>query len=172
MTPEDKLMKDLIHLVHQYGSEPFERLAMILRSPEESAKLASVLDGALKISPASKNAKKARPRPVPGSQILNELRKDAPEKYELLEAVRSQLASGQMFRSIHDLRRFTEEYGVSLGSANSQSKAIVPMLRFLAPLSLQESQKILQMIALENSDDRSLARWSEVIMRRGSSESS
>ena len=54
MTPEEKLMADMARLVHRYGPETFERLACILRNPEETANLASAMEGALRLPNASR----------------------------------------------------------------------------------------------------------------------
>lgn len=162
MTPEEKLTVDLARLVRRHGPEAFESLANLLRDPEEAAKLASVLEGVLAMPRASSSPRASGPRPLPGAQLLEEVGKRDPELHELLSSVRDKLASGEIFRSISDLRRFADENGISLRSVDSRMRAIVPVLRFLASLPLDEAKAVIQ--PYEHPDDRSLARWSEVIM--------
>lgn len=163
MTPEEKLTVDLARLVRRHGPETFESLANLLRNPEEVAKLASVLEGVLAMPRPTSSAGARGPRPMPGAQLLEEVGKRDPALHELLLSIRDKLASGEMFRSISDLRRFADENGIPLRSADSRMRAIVPILRFLASLSLDEAKAAIQ--PYEHPDDRSLARWSEVIMR-------
>ncbi len=162
MTPQERLMVDLARLIHRHGPETFEGLLSLLRQPEQTERLAETLERALTVPFPAPSASRSRQRAIPGVQVLREVMDRSPEKFEVLSDIRDKLSKGEIFRSTGDLRRFAEENGISLGSANTRLKAIVPILQFLATLPLESIGELMR--PYEDSDDRSLARWSEVIM--------
>ncbi len=163
MKEDAQLLGELSRLIDRYGAEHFARLASILRNPADASALATVLEGALDVHSRSKRRRRRGIGTLPGSRILDGLRENEPEKYQVLSSFRNDLVGSKIFPSFRHVRRFADEHGIMLGSASSREKAVTPLLRFMAALPLTEMQALVAESARE-VDDRSLARWSEVIM--------
>ena len=168
MTEDAQLLAELARLIGRYGPERFARLASVLRNPEEARNLATVMEAALAASPATRKRRGQAARTAPGSRILAELKEVEPEKYELLTSFRDDVVAQKILPSFRHVRRFAEDNGITLGSASSREKAITPLLRFMAALSLAQVQTLVHQSTSEEAGDRSLARWSDVIMGRAS----
>lgn len=167
MTEDAQLIGELARLIDRYGPERFAKLAKLLRDPEEARQLADLLEGALEVRrPISK--RKARSTETrPGSRILEGLRENEPEKYQLLFSFRDDVVARKILPLFRHVRRFAGENGIMLGSASSREKAIAPLLRFMAGLPLAQVQSLVEQSAREEAGDRSLASWSDVIMGHG-----
>ncbi len=167
MTGDSQLLWELARLIGRYGPERFARLASLLRNPEDARNLASVIETALAGHSPTKKRKEQGDRITPGRRILEELRKSEPDKYELLVSFRDDMVAHKILPSMRHLRRFADENGIALGSANSREKAITPLLRFMATSPLAQVQTLVHQSANEEAGDRTLARWNDVIMARG-----
>ncbi len=166
MTGDSQLLWELARLIGRYGPERFASLASLLRNPEEARNLAAVIEAALASHSPSNKRKRQGAETPPGQRILEVLRVSEPDKYELLVSFRNDMVAHKIFPSIRHLRRFADENGIVLGSATSREKAITPLLRFMATLPLAQMQILIYQSANEVAGDRTLARWSDVIMAR------
>lgn len=167
MTGDSQLLWELAKLIGRYGPERFARLASLLRNPEEARNLADVLEVAVAGYSPTKKRKRQATRTPPGERILEGMRRSEPDKYELLVSFRNDMVAHKILPSIRHLRRFADENSIALGSATSREKAITPLLRFMATLPLAQVQTLVHQSATEEVGDRTLARWSDVIMARG-----
>jgi len=164
MTGDAQLLWELARLIGRYGPERFARLASLLRNPEEARNLAIVVEAALAGHSPTKKRKRQGTRTPPGLRILEVLRKSEPDKHELLVSFRDDMVAHKILPSIRHLRRFADENGIALGSVTSREKAITPLLRFMATLPLAQVQTLVHQSVNEEAGDRTLARWSDVIM--------
>ncbi|MFC1994872.1 hypothetical protein ACFLVK_00485 [Chloroflexota bacterium] len=164
MTGDSQLLWELARLINRYGPERFAQLASLLRNPEEARNLAAVLEAAVAGHSPTKKRKGQGTRTLPGQRILEGLRKSEPDKYEFLVSFRNAMVAHKILPSLRHLRRFADEDGIALGSATSREKAIIPLLRFMAILPLVQVQTMVHKSANDDTGDRTLARWSDVIM--------
>ena len=164
MIGDSQLLWELARLIGRYGPERFASLASLLRNPEEARNLAAVLEAALAGYSPTKKRKGQGTRTLPGLRILEGLRKSEPDKYELLYSFRNDMVAHKILPSIRHVRRFADGNGIALGSVTSREKAITPLLRFMATLPLAQVQTLVHQSANEDAGDRTLARWSDVIM--------
>ena len=161
------LLAELGRIVAKYGPEAVARLAEQIRDPVRAEELAVALEFAAVRSPQKKVAPKAKfPKSERvGIQVLNELRSADPEKHSLIAEVRRELLSGTILQSMADIRRFALMNDLSIGKASSRNAAIAPLLRSLSELSTPEINSLRDALIQYNTNDRSLERWRDVIVR-------
>lgn len=167
MTEDTQLLGELAKLIGRYGPEPFARLAIMLKNPEQAQQLAEVIEAVLATKAVAKNRRRPSTKIPPGSRILATLKVIEPEKYELLATFRDDFFAHRVLPSMQHVRRFAEQNEITIGRSPSREKAISPLLRSMASLPLLHIQELVDKFATEVPDDRSLARWSELIMRSG-----
>ena len=168
MKEDAQLLAELARLIDRYGPDRFARLASLLKNPKEARELAAAVEGALVVRRPTNSWKGQVNRTPPRSRVLEELKKSEPEKYELLFSFRDDFVARKIFPSFRHVRRFADENGIMLGNASSREKTIAPLLRFMAALPMDRVKTFVRECAREEASDRSLARWSDVIMGRGS----
>ena len=97
--------------------------------------------------------------------VLNDLRMSDPDKHAVIAEIRSHLISGKILHSMSELRNFARRNNLNIGKSSSRSAAISPLLRSLSNLPITEIVSLRDSMVDFNSDDRSLARWRDVIVR-------
>jgi len=167
LTDDAKLLGELAKLIGRYGPEPFVRLANTLKNPEQAQRIAEVFEAAQATNAVAKNRRRQSSKIPPGSRILATLKTMEPEKYEILSTFRDDLVAHRVLPSMQHVRRFAEQNEFTIGRAPSREKAISPLLRSMASLPLNQVQELIDKFASVVPDDRSLARWSELIMGSG-----
>lgn len=168
------LLVELSRIVAKYRPEVVARLAEQIRDPVRAEELAIALEFVAvrstqkKVAPRAKSPKSDRV----GIKVLNELRSADPEKHSLIAEVRRELLAGTILQSMADIRRFALMNDLSIGNASSRKAAISPFLRSLAQLSTPEIISLRDALIQYNTDDRSLERWRDVIVRPRTSQKS
>ena len=162
MSREEELLVEVIRLVRKYEVDTFQQLFAILSDPDALANMLKVLELAPTITDASEGSHIGEARSKPGTRFLDTLARDDPEKAAFLFEVRDKIMEGETFRDLYEVRRFAEENSISLGSAKSRLAMVVPLVRFLATCSIEAANSLL---VPYGRSDRTLQRWSEVIMR-------
>lgn len=168
MKDDAQLLSELARLVERFGPERFSRLADLLRDSEAARQLATVVEAALVIRRPRVSRKGNATRVPLGSRILGELRESEPEKYLLLTSFRDDFVARTILTSMRQVHDFADQNDVRLGTASSRDKALNPLLRAIAALPLSAAETLVKETARDQSADRSLESWSQLIMGRGS----
>ena len=167
MTTSDdaKALAPLVRIAARYGCEPLVRLAELLKDPQRASELAAILEIAAAQASRSNGGQKPRANDRVGMGVLNDLRMSDPDRHAVIAEIRSHLMSGKILQSMSDLRNFARRNSLNIGKASSRNAAISPLLRSLSSLPLTEIVSLRDSMITFNSDDRSLARWRDVIVR-------
>ncbi|MET0647612.1 MAG: hypothetical protein ABW208_13430 [Pyrinomonadaceae bacterium] len=168
---EYDLLSDLARLVKKYGPETFETLASQLSRPDFIYQLAEI------ISTTAKASRIARPRKAQGRTTkprvdfrtsLVELGESEPDKSVMLVQLLDGLMSKAFLPTLRDVRAFVQDNGLPLVKAKTRDKTIVPLVKSLLPMPTEEISMLLRKIQpTQVRNDRSLAGWSDIILRRG-----
>ncbi len=166
---ELELLIDIAKLLKKYGPETFESLAKNLILPDFSERLASVLSRAAKIaesvpSKELKAVKKKTPKKDFRSSLV-ELDKTDPEKSGLLLSFYDNMIEKKFLPTLRNIHTFLSDMGFQPPKAKSREKAIVPLVKMLSTLSIDELIECLNDVkAVSRQDDRSLEGWSNIIL--------
>jgi len=170
--PEIKLLGDLIKLLKKYGIDTFSLLIDMLSTPEFNDLLVATLTKTIEVSRISKAEKtetKRTPRDFRSSLV--ELGISDPEKSDLLLKFHDNLMGKNILPTLRDIQAFVSDTGLPSIKSSARSKAIVPLIKSLSELSLDELRtKIAIVKAVSSQNDRSLEGWSNIILdkeRRG-----
>ena len=164
-----KLLAELGGIVNKYGADSFTRLASLLRNPEFADDMATALERVAETIPRRSSRKNPRESDRIGIGILNELRRIDPSKHAAVAEFREQLLSGAILKTMADLRRFAASYDLDIGNASSRKAAIVPLLRSISERETKEILGLVDNASESRSDDRSLEKWRELIVKPNSS---
>lgn len=168
------LLEDLARLLRKHGPGAFSDLAALLRNPAKVDELTAILETISSAGRKAKvhNADSARSRTKTASatllQLLSEMEKTDPAKAALLIKFNDDLSSKRVLPSLKDLRYFASDNQLKGVSADSREKAIGPLIRELSRRTSEELSLIFgRLRTFENTgDDRSLQRWTEVILNK------
>ena len=167
------LLLDIAKLVKTYGFEIFfdlskdlssplfkDRLAEILLKTGETAKEIGVNKPKKKIASASKRSFR--------SQILS-LSESQPKKSKLLIKLYDDLSAKRSLPTLRDIKNFIIDNGLQPLNAKSRKNAIIPFVKQFLDLEESDIEKMIYnvLLAVEN-DDRSLAGWSDIILKKKS----
>ena len=167
--PEFDLLADIARLMRKYGPETFESLAQSLSSPEFSERLATLLVTTSKAGRIARaNEVTAKKRAAPARDFrssLAALSQTEPEKGKLLVEFYDGLVAQSILPSLRDIRAFASGAGLAAVKAHARKDAIIPLVRELMSLPLDELQAA-QSAARRTStqNDRSLEGWSKIIL--------
>ena len=161
------LLTDIVKLLHKHGPEAFSSLSKTVSEGEFLRNLESILAEAAKggeragIKNKNSQSKKSLRR-----QLL-ELTKEQPEKGQLLIDFHDGLSAKRYLPKLRDVRNFVVELDLPEIKATSRANAVGPLVRALCELPLEELKSIFTEIRrVEHiGDDRSLAGWSNLILR-------
>lgn len=164
------LLVELVKLVRKYGPETFESLAAQISMPEFTQRLADLLSTTAKASraarPSEGHFESRRPRRNFRSSLL-ELEKSEPEKAAILIRLYDGLMAKTFLPTLRELKAFASDNGLPPPKATARDKAIVPLIKTLLPMSLEELKTRLQGLQpILDNDDRSLEGWSNIILSR------
>jgi hypothetical protein len=163
-SPEQDLMFDLARLLRKHGPATFDALAATISSPEARARLTSLLRQSAEIARRSGvTAPVAKLSEV--ERILERLKKDEPEKFELLHRFADDLLSRKRPVSNSELAEAARELGGRAWSRDSRCKITASLIERLAELSFEAIQQHLHRFRQSEDADRSLAAWAGLIMR-------
>jgi len=174
------LLADLAQLIKKHGPTAFSDLASLLRDPAKVDDLTAILEAG---SFAGRNAKTRKKKPVREGRrtgpisllhLLSETRSTDPAKAELLTRFYEDLSLKRVLPSLRDLRKFASDNGLIGAAADSREKAIGPLVRDLRGRSVEQVREIIgRAIVTEGTkDDRSLERWTDIILDKGRSRKS
>ena len=167
---EFDLLCDLARLVKEYGPETFEHLASQMSRPEFIQQFAEIISTTAKASrvaqPRKGRARAKKPR-ADFRSLLIELRKSEPEKGAMLVQLYDGLMAKSFLPTLRDMRTFAQDNGLPFIKSSTRDKAIVPFVKTFISMPVEEIDMFLKKIhPIELRDDRSLAGWSDIILRR------
>jgi hypothetical protein len=173
------LLEDLARLLRKHGAAAFSDLAAFLRDPAKVDELTTILESS---SSAGKKAKLHKADYAPSRrktasatplQFLSELKRTDPEKAVLLIKFNDDLSSKHILPSLRDLRYFASDNQLRKVTADSREKAIGPLIRELSRRTIEELSVIFgRLPTFDNAgDDRSLQRWTDVILNKKQTQS-
>ena len=143
-----EFLKDLVNLLHRHGPEPFVRLAATLADPKERKKLVEGLrdlatvagEMQLQQRPRTKQRSTRRSDAEKARSLLEELSQSDTQKAELLGRLYGELKSRCILSSRNDVLEFCSVLQFQVSSSVQRNKLLLPILRHLAKLPLQEVQ--------------------------------
>ena len=159
------ILADLDRLVSRYGAEAMTRVAELLRDPNRTEELSTAIDAS--VSHSSRRSGSSRvPRATDrvGISVLNELRIAHPEKHSVVAEIRRHLLSGQILRTMAEVRTFTWQHDLNIGKASSRNAAIPPFLRSISQLSVREIESLRDALIQDHGTKGDLERLSDVIV--------
>ena len=160
-----KILAELIRIVDRYGPDSVTRLASLIRDPQFADEIATALEAVVEKAPRRGTRNKARSVDNIGMGILNALRKSDSQKHAAVAEFRERLISGSLLKTMPEIRRFARTYGLVIGSASSRNAAIVPLLRSISEWETASITDLLDSTTNSKSDDRSLERWRDLIVK-------
>ena len=160
-----EVLSELSRIAAKYGPDSIIRLANLIRDPVGAEELAGVLERVASTAPQRRTYGKSDKATRLGMGVLNNLRNSDPEKHALVAALRDYLVSGTILGSMSELRHFARTHDLSIGKASSRNAAIAPLLQSTAKLSAPQIANFLDTVVQSKSDDRSLERWRDVIVK-------
>lgn len=162
---DKKVLSDLSRIVSRYGPEPFMRLAELIRDPQRADELATVLETVAARSNQGEQPTKSRKGGDVGKTVLDGLKEPDPQKHTAIADFRERLMAGTILRSMNEIRHFAEVHDFEIGNAKSRKSAIPSLLRSIAQWETSAIVALLDSIPEAESDDRSLERWRELIVK-------
>jgi hypothetical protein len=164
---EFDLLSEIAKLVKKYGPETFERLAAQVSRPEFHQQLADILSATAKVSRSSQSDKdisKAKESLQTFRTTLVELEKMQPDKGSILLQLYDGLITKMFLPTVRDIQAFVTDNGLPPLKATSRDKAIVPFIKVFLSMPSEEVKEYLKRIQPSaDTDDRSLAGWSNII---------
>ena len=163
------LLCDVVELLEKHDFEAFELLVREIKARDLIESIVLRLqraDG--EITPrATKqtvgNSRRKRERPI--QSVLEEIANTDPDKGRLLLGFREGLVAGTFLPTLRDVRVFAERSGLQSLRVTSRAGAINALLRDLSSLPIDQVRSLLDHARqAEPQSDRSLARWSELIL--------
>ena len=164
-----KVLEELSRIVDRHGPDSITRLANLIRNPEFAEEIAITLEKIAKGSPRRRNRSQPRDTNRTGMGILNDLRDLDSQKYAVVAEFRDRLMSGTILKTMPEIRRFTRTNALEIGNATSRKSAIVPLLRSISQLETASITALLDSTVDYRSDDRSLERWRDLIVKPSNS---
>ncbi|MEH2086248.1 hypothetical protein [Nostoc sp.] len=113
----------------------------------------------------SESAKGSLPASVSYPSFLKELEKTDPEKSALLVNLYHSLINRTLLPTLQDIRNFTSDTGLSTIKATSRNKAIIPLVKDLLSLNIEELKtKLDALMPVLPQNDRSFEAWANIIL--------
>ena len=170
--PEFELLIEIAKLFGKYGPETFESLSEKLSTPEFSERLSSVLSVVAKkgrtVRPQETELTEQTRSPKDFRSSLVAAKKTDPEKSELLVNFYDGLTAKTFLPTLRDIQAFVSDTGSPPLKASTRDKAIIPLVKVLLPLPLEELKTRLSVVkSVPSQDDRSLEGWSNIILDKG-----
>lgn len=173
MTTDKKydLLADIAKLIKKYGADTFFNLSEEVSSSLFKERFAEIL---LKAGKASEEIGFNKPKKgiASGSlrsfrsQLLN-LKENQPKKAELILNFYDDLAAKRTLPTLRDIKNFITDNGLQPLNARSRKNAIIPLLKQFLNLDNLDIVKITSNIPIiTENDDRSLAGWSDIILKK------
>ena len=160
------VVADLGKLVARHGRESVVRMAQMIRDPKQAEEIADVLEETAKqANPPHSTRRKAKDNTKLGLALLKQIRLEDPRKHSILAELRSQLLSGRALPSMRELRSFAHLHDLEIGRASSRNTAIVPLLKALAHLPIEELHRLRDELVHFERSEGSLSTWWDVIVR-------
>jgi hypothetical protein len=160
-----KMLAEINRIVDRYGPESVNRLASLIRDPQFADNMATVLERMAES--ATPREARARPRSHDriGMGVLNELRDSDPQKHAIVADFRERLIAGSLLKTMNELRQFARARDLGIGKASSRNAAIAPLLRSISEWETPAIIDLLDSMTSSGSDDRSLERWRDLIVK-------
>lgn len=160
-----KILADLNRIVERYGGDAVIRLANLIRDPQSADEIATLLEYAAKNESKASTRSKPRNSAGVGLRVISGLMETDPEKYSAVAELRDRLASGQVFRSMNEIRNFAMLHGLSIGKATSRTAALPPLLRSVSELETPAIIALLESMPESDTGEGGLERWRELIVK-------
>ena len=171
------LLEDLARLVRKYGPEVFSDLSALLRDPRKMEDLTTILEaGASAGRRATMHRTGSHPQrrqspPVNLAHLISQIGTTDPERADLILKFYEDLSAKRILPTLREIRGFAQENRLKGTSAESREKAIGPLIRDLSGRTRDQIVAAIGLVRPDRSveDDRSLARWADVILDRSRS---
>lgn len=136
-TNDASFINDLAKLIRKHGTAPLARLTAILQNPEQVHQLNEVLSAALKLERQTRPQRRSRVSLI-GETILRELRTSDIDMHNVILLFRDEFITGLILPTMQDVRDFARMNDLSIGRATSRNTSLVPLIRSLSELSVED----------------------------------
>lgn len=160
-----EMISELSRIVEKHGADSVSRLARLIRDPDFANDLAAVLQNVADDPLSTKDRAGSGSVDRMGIRIMDRLSKSDPKKHVAVAEFRDRLLSGDLFRTMADIRQFARLHDLSIGKAASRKQAVVPLLRSISEWETAEIAALLESNIEPDDDDRSLRKWRELIVK-------
>jgi hypothetical protein len=165
------LLIDIIKLIKKYGPDTFFSLSEELSVISFNEKIADILH---KTGKAAQKAGVQKPEGIystktkgPYRSQLLLLKETQPKKSELLLKFYDDLVAGHLLPNFQEMKNFVFENGLEPLKAKSRKTAIIPLVKQLIAIEESELENIIRnMPMVLKADDRSLAGWTDIILKK------
>jgi hypothetical protein len=159
------LLADIAKLLGKYGVNSFEQLSSRLANPEFAKSLSLVLEKVASEGRKANVLKKEKKSPILQRDFRHTLLAQETEKANILVKLYDDLMAKSILPSMRDLETFSLDNNLPKINATSRQKAVIPFLKTLLPLPLEDLILLLAKLKPRvSSDDRSLEGWSNIIL--------
>lgn len=163
--PEFELLIEIAKLLKKYGPEAFESLAQGLSSPEFSERLASILTASARIGRSEQKKAESKRMTKDFRLSVIELGETEPEKSALLLTLYDSLMAKTLLPTLREIQIYVSDMGLPPVKVTTRDKTIVPLIKTLMNLPINELKDKLSVIKpVSTQDDRSLEGWSNIIL--------
>lgn len=164
-----ELRADIARLFKKYGAGPFETLAKQVGNDRLLNDLRSIIDTSTRAGSHSSAGPGARAPSMKKRngcvEFLQRMEKTDLEKANMLGHLHRSLVEKTILPTLKDIRYFAEDNGLHPIKATGRDKAILPLLRALAEVSLDRISQITSQATLfDANEDRSLEGWAGIIL--------
>ncbi len=165
------LLVDISKLLKKYGPETFESLSELILNTEITEQLSQILIQSSKTARSIQKEKRETraKQKISIPKLLIDLEKIEPEKYQLLMNFHTDLVEKKILTSLRDLKNFAMECGLPEIHSNSRQKALNPLINSLVKFPNEQLIQITQSLDKYDSSDRSLEKWSNIILKKDTS---
>jgi hypothetical protein len=163
-----ELLRDLARLIKRYGPATFSDLATYLRDQEGVSQLLSVLDTGARAGRhvRADGVGATGRRPLTTRALLAAMERSEPDKARVLKAFYEALTAKHILPTLHELRGFVDDSGLTRVVATTREKAVPPLIRDLARRTIPEIQTMLAGVRMEAvPGDRTLQGWADIILK-------
>jgi hypothetical protein len=169
-------LRDLVALLHRHGPEPLLGLVADLNDDMLRQQLTMSLTALANVAGDKQNVRRpyAERRTEGRSEkqrawaILDSLRALEPEKAEILQQFYSGLSSRKLLPTKNHILEFCASLNIEVPAQQERNRLLLPILRYMSSLSLQEIRYALERGLNSGEDSNSeYQRLADVIMKRG-----
>ena len=168
----NEFLRDLARLLQRHGPQPLLSLMTVLTDPSKRAEIVTVLTELAKVAKGAREVNRPPKRGKAGKAeetrtLIEQLRQSDPDKAELLAQLYEGLSTRKFLPSRGEVLDFCFSLHIHVPSGAPRNRLLLPMVRHLAQLPLEDAQGALQqLLERTTKSGRKFERLASAIMKR------